>query len=145
MDAAVENGQPLLALMPSEWQETFRSGQLLGRPISDIFRRSAMTALAYAVQYPELDVYVSDLDARFFFVQVLVHLHGYAQRVFLERVTCGTCSWSGMSAEPFSIDNYLGLHPEVRTSLMTRAMTLPQIPCPHCGAKLPRRSVWTEH
>ena len=145
MDVVTDNGQPLLALTPQEWQETFHSGQLLGRPISDIFRLNSTEALACAAQYPELCVYISDADGRFFFPQVILQIQGYAQRVFLERLTCGVCSWSGMSAEPFSLDNYLLLPEETRIQLMRNARTLPQVPCPRCGAILPRRSVWTEY
>jgi len=145
MDVVIDNGQPLLALTPQEWQEAFRNCQLLGRPISAIFRHNSTEALAYAAQYPELCVYVGDVDGHFFLPQVILQIQGYAQRVFLERLTCGICSWSGMSAEPFSLDNYLLLPEETRSQLIRNVGTLPQAPCPRCGAKLPRRSVWTEY
>ena len=145
MNIVVDNGEPLLALSPQEWQETFRSGYLNGRRISEAFRSSTTQALAYAAKYPELGVYISDADGRFFLPQVILQVQGYAQRVFLERLTCGVCSWSGMSAEPLGIDNYILLPAEVRMQLMNKALTLPQTPCPQCGTKLPRRSVWTEH
>ncbi|MDO7846833.1 hypothetical protein Q5H92_10730 [Hymenobacter sp. M29] len=144
MEVVVDHGQLLLALTPPEWQETFRSGRLLGRAISDTFRRSSTEALAYAARYPELAVYVEDMG-RFFFVLVVVQQDGYAQRVFLERLTCATCSWSGMSANPLCIDQYIGLPAEVRTDLMRNALALPQTPCPQCNTALPRQSIWTEH
>ena len=144
MDTVLDHGQPLLALTPAEWQDVLQSGHLLGRPISAIFRQHATTALTYAAQYPELGVYIGDVDGRFFLLQVLVDMHGYAQRVFLERLTCRACPWSGMSAEPFTSDNYLLLPAETRLHLLRQAAALPPAPCPRCGAQLPRRSVWTE-
>ncbi len=73
---------------------------------------------------------------------VLVDLGGALQRVHLERLTCESCGWMGMSGNPWLADLYVG-SPQ-KDEAHQRAYDMELLGCPRCGGELPRPSVWTE-
>lgn len=141
----LDNGQQLLHPSAAEWADLLRNGVLRGRQLSPTFLRSAQQILPVVVQYNELELTILDLDGRYFFPQVLLCLTAYKQRVFLERLQCQVCEWAGLTAEPLGMDNYLGLPLDLQNQLRQQALTLPLLPCPICGAKLPRHPVWVAY
>lgn len=64
------------------------------------------------------------------------------QRVHIEWLRCGACSWYGMAANPLESDLYLGL--ERRREAYLAAFHHPVKRCPNCASELPRHPIWTE-
>lgn len=64
------------------------------------------------------------------------------QRVHLERLVCDMCGWQGGTANPGIADLYHGTANWWETFMA--AINLPAVPCPCCGAVLPRHPIWTE-
>lgn len=137
-----DNGQQLLSPSAIEWVQLLRSGELNGRQLSPTFLWSAQRLLPVVANYAELSLTILDLDHRHFLPRLFLQLAERKQRVFLEILQCLECEWSGWTAEPLVADNYVGLPLALQNQLLQQALTLPLIPCPSCGAKLPRHAVW---
>lgn len=101
--------------------------------------------LPVVAKYAELSLAILDLDSRHFFPQIFLQIADYSQRVFLEKLQCIACDWSGFTAEPLSADNYIGLPLDLQNQLRRKAMTFSLSPCPICGAKLPRHPIWVAY
>jgi hypothetical protein len=145
MFQVLDNGQQLLNPSEAEWVEILRSGELNGRQTSATFLRSVQQSLPVVAQYAELSLTILDLDGRYFFPKVFLQVADYKQRVFLEKLQCIVCDWSGWTAEPLVEDNYVGLPWDLVKQLLQKALTLPLTPCPICGAKLPRHPIWVAY
>ena len=72
----------------------------------------------------------------------LLHTIDGWQRVFLERLTCETCGWSGGTANPLISDLYHGVPDWIAS--MRQTNKYPVLPCPRCGGNLPRHPIWVE-
>jgi hypothetical protein len=141
----LDNGQRLLHPRAVEWAELLHNSILRGRQLSPTFLRSVQRILPVVAQYTELRLTILDLDGRYFFSQVLLQVPAYKQRVLLETLQCLVCEWSGLTAEPLGSDNYLGLPLDLQNKLRQQALTLPLLPFPGCGAKLPRHPIWVAY
>jgi hypothetical protein len=137
----LDNGQQLLNPSEAEWVEILHSGELNGRQISATFLRSVQQSLPVVAQYAELSLTILDLDGRYFLPKVFLQVADYKQRVFLEKLQCRVCDWSGWTAEPLVEGNYVGLPWDLVKQLLQKALTLPPTPCPIFGAKLPRHPI----
>jgi len=141
----LDNGQQLFSPSTAEWAELLCSRVLRGRQLSPTFLRSVQQILPVVAQYTELSLTILDLDGRYFFPKVFLQVSAYKQRVFLETLQCLVCEWSGLTAEPLVSDNYIGLSINLQNQLRQHALTLPLLPCPVCGAKLPRHPIWVAY
>lgn len=75
-------------------------------------------------------------------ITFLVMPDGRWQRVFLEHLTCGTCGWQGLTANPLLADLYATL--PGYWDLQREAAKLPKLSCPRCGNELPRHPIWID-
>ena len=141
----LDNGQQLLYPSGVEWTALLRRDVLRDRHLSPTFLWAVQRLLPVVAPYPELRLTILDLDGRYFLPQVLLQPAAYTQRVFLETLQCLVCEWSGWTANPLVRDNYLGLPLDLQNQLLQRALTLPLLPCPVCGAKLPRHPIWVAY
>ena len=73
---------------------------------------------------------------------VLLRIVDRWQRVQLKRLTCPTCEWKGVTANPMGTDLYIGAADT--WAALDQAAELPIKPCPHCGGTLPRHPIWIE-
>lgn len=140
------DGQDLIFPDRETWQtlrsEPFIDGKLLG--VSFLL----WTALKDVQRYEELHLglgLLSEKDPEWKFYTFLL-IDSNFQRVHLECLTCEECGWKGLTANPMDICIYLGLGVTVKDyDLMRRAaQKYPKLPCPQCGATLPRYPIWIE-
>jgi hypothetical protein len=139
------DNQLFLAPTQVEWAALLADGQLRGKPLSSTFIRTAELCLTVAATHSELSVLILILDNRFLFPKVFLEINTYQQRIFLERLTCAVCGWSGMAGEPLVQDNYVGLSNDAYQTLLKIALQFPILPCPVCSTKLPRHPIWLEY
>jgi hypothetical protein len=64
------------------------------------------------------------------------------QRVHIESPSCTKCNARFTIANPTEWELYM-LHPK-EWELLRKAAAQPLLPCPVCGAKLPREAIWLE-
>lgn len=64
------------------------------------------------------------------------------QRVFLEALTCGQCGWEGLTANPTVAELYVDVPDDIAE--LRKAAMIPKLPCPRCGAVLPRHAIWID-
>jgi uncharacterized protein (DUF2225 family) len=145
MKEVIKDGYPLLLLSDQEWIDVFASKTLEGKALSAFFLKKAELDYSVSSKYEEINLYIAKILDKFFVTRPLLLIDNYEQRVFLETITCGTCLWTGMAAEPLSIENYVEISKEIKKLLLDKAMSFRVIPCPVCGTKLPRHCIWVEH
>ncbi|WNJ95675.1 hypothetical protein RND59_00695 [Vibrio ruber] len=64
------------------------------------------------------------------------------RRVQIEHISCLFCEWSGRIANPTEPSLYFSVSDEF--AALQKAFSLDRLPCPKCGAELPRHAVWVE-
>jgi hypothetical protein len=73
---------------------------------------------------------------------VLYNVNDSLVRVEIENISCTSCENRVQIANPTGEDMFIG---QVnKSAARARAWGLAQVPCPTCGAKLPRPSVWAK-
>ncbi len=140
----IVDGQRLLFPDESAWNDLENGAELDGRiVITESFRKWYVGERAFVKVQPNLEfaLYKPGRSSGWLGI-VLVDLDGVLQRVHLERLTCESCGWVGMSGNPWLVDLYLG-SPE-KDEAQQRGWDLELLGCPRCGGELPRASVWTE-
>ena len=73
---------------------------------------------------------------------VLLKTSDGLQRVHLEGLECVKCHTSVNAANPTIVDLYTCL--PSKYDALDRGWAHPPVPCPVCGAELPRRAIWAE-
>jgi hypothetical protein len=95
--------------------------------------------------YPDffcLGLYKTTHIAKSWSVMPLLKLNEEWHRVQIEHVSCLSCEWNGRIANPTEPSIYFTVPDEFEA--LRKAFSLKRLPCPKCGAELPRHAVWTE-
>jgi hypothetical protein len=141
----VVDGQTVIIPTLDEWQKILESGTFDGVVVfSERTKNSVCKLVSFVREFPEefrLGLYSWGASKRWF-VLPLFSFCDDLQRVQIEKVRCGSCSWEGRIANPTEPTLYMGLVTELETT--RRAHALPRRPCPVCKSELPRPAIWTE-
>ena len=81
-------------------------------------------------------------NAEYYTVGMLLKTAFGLQPVHIERLSCESCGWEGLTGNPMVSDLYLGMSD--RWTAMRNAERHPVLPCPRCAAPLPRHPIWIE-
>lgn len=106
------------------------------------------STLEFINKYPELKIGLGYLSTTWqeWNLYVFLHINSAIQRVHLEKLNCVFCGWKGRSANPMIVDLYFGEGVQGKDiQLMRVAAKYPICPCPSCGQRLPRHSIWVEY
>ncbi len=125
------------------WEELRSDPVIDGLPVAVL--ELLWDLLSFVRHYPDhfaLALYCPHLNYATLLTIVLLRTSTGWQRVHIEYLTCGTCGWHGGTAYPMLSELYFGV-PDSREAL-DRAWHRPVLPCPGCGAALPRRPIWIE-
>lgn len=139
------DGQTVVIPTALGWARLQAEPALDGLPLgSPDIMRSVKSLLNFVRRYPEftLALYRPGPGIKAWLPLVLLRAAGAWQRVFVERLTCPACGWTGQTANPLVHELYSGV-PDVNAALQaTRKYAV--LPCPRCGGKLPRHPIWVE-
>jgi ankyrin repeat protein len=138
------NGGPVYLVEPGEWDDIVRTGQFLGEKAEAAMhlQKAVESWSELARDYPEISTGLHRSGHERFGLMpiVLLEIGGGLQRIHIEQLTCEVCRWSGVTANPMMPDLYLCIPDQFRH--MRDAEKYPVLPCPACGAKLPRHPIW---
>jgi hypothetical protein len=112
--------------------------------LSTNMRDRLKSRLEFVQRYPEFEMGLFDPKAfkPFWFECVLLKTECGWQRVHIESLLCEVCGWYGATANPMIPDLYMGTSD--KWAAMDAADKHKVLPCPKCGSKLPRHSIWVE-
>jgi hypothetical protein len=138
------DGQEILLPTQEDWENILVEPIIDGRPVAIVY--SIERVLRVANRCPDIYLGLGFLSLFMEWMPyVFVKIEDHFQRVHLEKLTCETCHWTGMTANPMVIDSYFGdgINQDYFI-LMKYAMQYPILKCPQCGDCLPRHPIWIE-
>ncbi len=136
------DGEQLLLPSRAAWRQLLVDPVIDGAPfaVPDLLRHNLLVTCLYDELVLALQQ-SGGRQAKWLPIVLLQYVDGW-QRVHLERLTCNTCGWQGMTANPTIMDLYLGV--PNRKVAEDRAWQHPVVPCPQCHSTLPRRPIWVQ-
>jgi hypothetical protein len=104
----VVDGQLMLIPDETAWKQLSVSPELDGVRLGEDLQRVGFRQWRELLPYPEFSVALGRISGWPWWCWVLLKLQDRFQRVHIERLTCASCGWSGMTATPAIPDLYFG-------------------------------------
>lgn len=142
------DGQHIIIPSFEDWQLLKSDPFIDGDEVSFINSSYLWRTLECANRYSELKIGLGYLSKTW---RVWMHyafrcMGSKMQRVHLEFLQCYFCDWKGWSANPLVSDAYFGEGVHGTYFQLVKAIDRYSIyPCPKCGQRLPRYSIWVEY
>lgn len=142
----IADGQKLTVPSLDSWNGLLENPLYKGLPVYTASTQNIVRNLVELVsKHPDrfcIGLFKAPHIVKSWSVVPLFRRDGKWQRVQIEHVTCVSCDWSGRIANPTEASIYFPV-PDGGATLR-EAFRLSRLPCPKCGAELPRHAVWTE-
>lgn len=139
----IVNGLPIYLVEPSEWEDIARTGEFFGKKATSVKMLWDWVEgrLGMTKKHPEISLALHQYGYEKFGLSpiIVLRIDGVLQRVHIERLTCGSCGSMWLSANPMLSELYSR---ETWVAETRKAENYPVPPCPDCGTKLPRDTIW---